>query len=298
MTLARVFVAVVFLILGQSFIASTGLLIHEFQGLDWRAMVVAHSHLFFFFPVFGILALAAFYLPSVIFTRPLLAPSALRQAALPGRPRRGRRALHRRRQIARQASRAPSGRFRPRALVADKGDPPAAARAAHPAGARRSSPRWRTCARGASPPRPLQVRAQLRGRPDARDARTRWRRSATASPPRPAQGHRPAARRKSVSPTRSLALQADPAQRSLVGDLRRGLPAAQDVLRPYRRAIGVLLASWRDRIDQLYRELVPPIERGVIIGASPCCSGPPWTTATSRPPTCCSGAGTADRSCA
>jgi tRNA A37 threonylcarbamoyltransferase TsaD len=31
-------------------------------------MVVAHSHLFFFYPVFGILALAAFYLPAVIFT--------------------------------------------------------------------------------------------------------------------------------------------------------------------------------------------------------------------------------------
>ena len=31
-------------------------------------MVVAHSHLFFFFPVLGVLALFAFYLPSVVFT--------------------------------------------------------------------------------------------------------------------------------------------------------------------------------------------------------------------------------------
>src|ERR1700674_5251466 len=68
MTLARIFVAVVYLILGLSFVASTGLLIQEFQGADWRSMVIAHSHLFFFFPVFGILALAAFYLPSVVFT--------------------------------------------------------------------------------------------------------------------------------------------------------------------------------------------------------------------------------------
>ena len=67
MTLARVFVAVVYLILGLSFVASTGLLIQEFQGTDWRSMIIAHSHIFLFFPVFGILALAAFYLPSVIF---------------------------------------------------------------------------------------------------------------------------------------------------------------------------------------------------------------------------------------
>ena len=32
-------------------------------------------------------------------------------------------------------------------------------------------------------------------------------------------------------------------------------------------AIGLLLAMWRDRIDKHYRELVPTIERGVIIGA-------------------------------
>ena len=56
------------LVLGLSFLASTGLLIREFQGTDWQAMVLAHSHLFFFFPVFGILALSAFYLPSVVFT--------------------------------------------------------------------------------------------------------------------------------------------------------------------------------------------------------------------------------------
>src|SRR5262249_27312522 len=68
MTLARVIVAVAYVCLGLSFLVSTGLLLHEFQGTDWQAMVLAHSHLFFFFPVFGILALSAFYLPSVVFT--------------------------------------------------------------------------------------------------------------------------------------------------------------------------------------------------------------------------------------
>ena len=31
--------------------------------------------------------------------------------------------------------------------------------------------------------------------------------------------------------------------------------------------IGLLLSVWRDKIDQLYREKVPTVERGVIIGA-------------------------------
>src|SRR5215470_8917152 len=65
---ARIFVAIAFVLLGVSFIASTALLIDEFRSLDWFTMVVAHSYLFFFFPVLGLLALCAFYLPSVVFT--------------------------------------------------------------------------------------------------------------------------------------------------------------------------------------------------------------------------------------
>src|ERR1700694_4399998 len=68
MTGARIFVAVAYVVLGASFLASTGLLIREFQGLDWQSMILAHSHLFFFFPVFGLLALFSCYLPSVVFT--------------------------------------------------------------------------------------------------------------------------------------------------------------------------------------------------------------------------------------
>jgi hypothetical protein len=72
---ARIFITVVFVILGATFIASTALLIHEFQVIDakvpgagWLAMVVAHGHLFLFFPILGVLALVAFYLPSVVLT--------------------------------------------------------------------------------------------------------------------------------------------------------------------------------------------------------------------------------------
>ena len=64
---AYIFVACVYLILAASFLASTGLLIQEFGSVDWRAIVQLHSHLFLFFPIFGLLVLAAFYLPSVAF---------------------------------------------------------------------------------------------------------------------------------------------------------------------------------------------------------------------------------------
>jgi hypothetical protein len=65
---AHFFVAVVYAALAASFIASTATLILEFKDQDWLSMALAHSHLFVFFPTFGIVVLAAFYWPSVIFT--------------------------------------------------------------------------------------------------------------------------------------------------------------------------------------------------------------------------------------
>lgn len=64
---ARIFVAAVFSLLALSFLTSTYLLMREFPE-SWRTLAIAHSHLFIFFPLFGVLALAAFYLPSVVFT--------------------------------------------------------------------------------------------------------------------------------------------------------------------------------------------------------------------------------------
>ncbi|MEZ5850629.1 MAG: hypothetical protein R3D68_08290 [Hyphomicrobiaceae bacterium] len=65
---AHTFVALIFVILGLSFLLSTGTLVYEFWNHDWQALLFAHSHLFFFFPIFGILALVAFYIPAVAFT--------------------------------------------------------------------------------------------------------------------------------------------------------------------------------------------------------------------------------------
>ncbi len=61
----RVFVFIVFLVLGLSFIASTAALVLEFRKDDlWLDFLTSDSHLFLFFPTFGIVALVAFYLPS------------------------------------------------------------------------------------------------------------------------------------------------------------------------------------------------------------------------------------------
>lgn len=68
MTGARIFVTTVFVLLGAMFIASTALLVHEFNDRSLPALVMMHSHLFVFFPVLGILALAAFRLPAIVFT--------------------------------------------------------------------------------------------------------------------------------------------------------------------------------------------------------------------------------------
>ncbi len=64
---AKAFVALVFTLLGAGFLASTYLLMVEFPDA-WRPLAITHSHLFIFFPLFGVLSLMAFYLPSVIFT--------------------------------------------------------------------------------------------------------------------------------------------------------------------------------------------------------------------------------------
>lgn len=61
----RVFVLLVFLAMGLSFIATTSILAKEFWADDvWLDFLTVDSHLFLFFPIGGIIALAAFYLPS------------------------------------------------------------------------------------------------------------------------------------------------------------------------------------------------------------------------------------------
>jgi hypothetical protein len=60
-------VAIVFFIMGLSFIATTSVLYSEFRDHDWFAIAAFYSHLFIFFPTYGILALCAFFIPASVF---------------------------------------------------------------------------------------------------------------------------------------------------------------------------------------------------------------------------------------
>ena len=65
---AKAFVATLYTVIGFGFVVPPALLISEFRDTDWPSILFSHSHLFFFFPVYGVLALVAFYAPSVAFT--------------------------------------------------------------------------------------------------------------------------------------------------------------------------------------------------------------------------------------
>jgi uncharacterized membrane protein YuzA (DUF378 family) len=55
------------MLLGLSFVAQTVVLAWEYQSASWFDFLTHDSHLFLFFPTFGLVALAAFYVPSCVF---------------------------------------------------------------------------------------------------------------------------------------------------------------------------------------------------------------------------------------
>ena len=268
MTLARVVVAVVYLILGLSFVASTGLLIQEFQGTDWRPMIIAHSHLFFFFPVFGILALAAFYLPSVVFTDlywrqlPYGKLRFLAGLVVLGVVSYG---------VAKFLDKPPRAIWEvsPRALAADKGDPAGCGGGAGATACRRAPI--------------LATLSSLRAAGQARVGLSKFARSCVTDPmletPEELEKERycfPAGvRLKSAACCEVQKTFADEVARLQADPARRSRSSVYDtVFMPLKIffvllviGIGLLLSAWRDKIDLLYRESIPAVERGVIIGA-------------------------------
>jgi hypothetical protein len=266
MTGARVFVAVLFLILGASFVASTGFLAREFQDLDWAGEVVAHSHLFFFFPVFGILALAAFYLPAVVFTdlywrhlpygKLRFALGAIVVAALSMI-------------FAKLLDTEPRAIWEvsPSALAADRGEPQNCSASA---GACRRAPI-------------LMAMADLRREGQSRLGLSKFARSCLVDrmleAPEEMDKERycfsAGAKLKGAACCEAqrlfrnevTRLQSDPASRSLSATYDRVFLPLKVFFILIVVVIAALLAKWRDRLDQYYRELIPPIERGIIIGA-------------------------------
>jgi hypothetical protein len=64
----RLFVGSIFSIIGATFLATTGVLVWEFWRADWLSLASFYSHLFLFFPTFGIVTLLAFYTPACVLT--------------------------------------------------------------------------------------------------------------------------------------------------------------------------------------------------------------------------------------
>jgi hypothetical protein len=258
MTGARIFVAIVYVVLGAAFLASTGLLIVEFQELDWLTMLVAYSHLFLFFPVFGLLALVAFYLPSVVLTHlywthlpygkarfvvgvlVLAGLSYLFAGSLDKEPR----AIY-------EAA--------PFALAADKGDQAAGRVAILDAlGTLRKTAQQRF---GLSSFGRSCMRDPMLEVPDEY-LKERYCFPAKKNLNGEACCAVQAAFSKAVS-----RLQRNPETRSFSADMDRllFLPLKAFFILVVV-AIAVLLAYWRDRIDQLYADKIANLERGIIIG--------------------------------
>src|SRR5262245_48592163 len=267
MTPARVIVAVAYVCLGLSFLASTGLLIREFQGTDWQAMVLAHSHLFFFFPVFGILALSAFYLPSVVFAdlywrhlrygkvRFLVGLIVLAAVSWA---------------VAKWLDKPPRALWEvfPQTLAADTGDPPGC-----------GGTSGITCLRAPMLTALARLRTEGQGRVglskfarsckidrmlELPDEMTKARFCFPADALLDAEACCQAQKRFADAVAGRAA---DPAQRSLSAVYDRVFMPLKIFFVLLVIAIGLLLSAWRNWIEQLYREHIPAVERGVIVGA-------------------------------
>ena len=262
---ARIFVAILFLILGASFVGTTSLLFHEYREIGCEAMVVAHSHLFLFYPLFGILALAAYYLPAVVFTdlywrhlpygrlRFLLGTVVVAGLAVG---------------VAKLLDTEPRSLYEvaPSALLADRGEPAGCGAA----GAQ--------CRRAPL----LRAMEELRERRQGRLGLSKFARSCLVDemlePPEDMGKERYCFAAGSMLNGR----QCCEAQRLLRAEVAR-LQATQPSLSGiYDQAIflplkvffvlvvvviAALLAARRSHLDRHYPELIPPIERGVLIGA-------------------------------
>jgi hypothetical protein len=262
---ARVFVAVALVVLGASFIASTALLLREFRDVAATTLLLAHSHLFVFFPIFGVLALVAFYLPSVVLTdlywhrlrygrvRFLTGFAAVLLVSLG---------------VYRSLDAPPRELWEvsPRALLADTGEP-AECRAGE-----------NGCLRAPL----LATLTELRQAARTRIGLAKFARSCAIDnmlePPEDMDKERfcfPALRLLKGAAccvaqerfTKAMSeRQADRSQRSLTGTYDPVFLFLKIFFVLIIVTMGPLLASWRGMIDRHYRALVPAIERGMIVG--------------------------------
>lgn len=264
---SKLIVAGVFTLLGSTFIATTGSLYLEFRDASWFTIAALNSHLFIFFPTFGLLALCAFFIPAAVFVdfywkhvaygRARFVTGAVVAAVLSiviaAKIQGGDQPL--------------TWWLTPQTLKADRSEPPG-------------------CGGGQACRRVgvLDALAAIREASQTRMGLSPLVRACRPDPyiEVPAE----LLVKRYCFPTKSL-MTAPECCRAQMGfaahvkqlyDGERGAHAAtawvHDVLLPFKvffllvlLAIGVLLAIWRRRLDVLYWRYSNRIERGVIIGA-------------------------------
>ncbi|NJO22935.1 MAG: hypothetical protein HC868_08260 [Sphingomonadales bacterium] len=290
---AYVFVAFVYLVLGASFLASTATMMREFYGYEWLTMLLTHSHLFLFFPLFGLLVLAAFYLPSVAFAHMYwyhvpygrlrfifgifvavglsLGVSHLLTSAHP----RG------------------IWEIAPNAIRADRGVPANCRANNVPCERAPIGEVLGVLARGKPEPAWLSEFARSCTRDKLLPATAIFKEERYCFPAMrmlPGDACCTAQRRFKDDVG---ALSANPRTRSQAADLDIIFMPFKVFFIVVMIVVALMLAVWRNKMDTHYKSKVPSIERGIISARSPCCSGRSWTTAISRQPTFCSDGNTA-----
>jgi hypothetical protein len=264
---ARVFVLLVFVVLGLSFLATTYSLYSEFQASGWFAFATFYSHAFIFFPTFGILALCAFFIPAsalvdlywnhVPFGRVrfmaglavvVVASVVLSQKIMAGD--------------------VPAlWWLSPSTLEADRGNPAGCNAAAG------------GCKRVAI----LDAVAKVRLESTQRMGLSRFARNCSPDPLMEASAEQTAKRYCFASQTMATAAECCTAKAAFTEDLRRLYRKPQahsDTARVHEALLplkvffllmifvmGLMLAAWRGKIDQMYKVYATRIERGVIVGA-------------------------------
>lgn len=266
---SKLVVAGIFTLLGLTFIATTASLYLEFRDASWFTIAAINSHLFIFFPTFGILALCAFFIPAAVFVDfywkhvtygrvrftvgfVVLAVLAIYIA---GKIQGGDQPL--------------TWWLTPQTLKADRADPPGCVG---------------TPAQGCRRVAALDALAAIREASQTRMGLSPLVRSCKPDPyiEVPAE----LLVKRYCFPTKSLmtAPECCRAQATFAAhvkqlyDAERGVHSTtawvHDVTLPFKvfflfvlLAIGILLAIWRRRLDVLYWRYSNRIERGVIIGA-------------------------------
>ena len=264
----RAFVAIVYTVLGLSFILSTVTLFYDFGYEEGLIHATFDSHTFLFFPLFGVLALIAFYTPSVVFThlywhrmrfgKLRFTVGTLVVAGL---------AIASANEL-RKVNARDAWEIAPHVLQADKGDPAGCAERGTGACTRGPVMTVLKDLRAESQKRVDLSKFSRNCRPDERlelpqsHKEPRW-----CFPARAMLSWQACCTAQSAFRDQLISLYAVPRNHSLTREVHTLLLPLKTFFIIITIVIGIFLVIWRSMLDLYYDDYGPRIERGVLIGA-------------------------------